>query len=170
MSAARGGGGSGDGCGARQVGDGRHPAQRRALRAQQMAERLGARVGDEQRGAGIGDDAGNAAQVLLDLRRARRRVKRHRHAAGVERTIEGGKKFAAGGEHNGDAVAMNRGRRDAVASNRVRRDAVARVRFGRDAFAGVEAEVEQPRRQRPRLGPQRAVADVLAVPAPRPPA
>jgi len=48
-----------------------------------MAERLGSRVGDEQRRAGIGDNAGNAAHVVLDLRRARRRIQRHRHAAGA---------------------------------------------------------------------------------------
>ena len=102
--------------GARQVRHGRHRAQRGALRAQQMAKRLGARVGDQQRGLGVGDDAGDAAQVLLELRRPRRRVQRHRHAAGVERAIESGEEFAAGGQHDGDAVASNWVRRDTVAS------------------------------------------------------
>ncbi len=90
--------------GAGQLDDGCKPAQQGALRSQQVAERPGPLVGDKHDGLGIGEDAGDAPHVILDLRRTRRRIQRRRHTPGVERAVEGGEKFTPGGQHDGDPV------------------------------------------------------------------
>lgn len=97
-----------------------------------MAEQFGTRVGDENGGFGVGDDAGNAPHVIFELRRACRRIERHRHATGVKRPIEGSEEFAPGGQHDGDAIAW------------------------------MHITFEQAGRQRLRRGPQHPVGDVLA--------
>ena len=59
------------------------------------------------RGAGVAQDAGLAAQVVLDLRQPRRRIDRHRHGAGVEDAEEGDEEVEAGRQHQRDAVARH---------------------------------------------------------------
>jgi hypothetical protein len=70
-----------------------------------VAQHPGPAVGDQHRRTGVVDDASDTPHVVFQLRRSCRRVERHRNAAGVDRTVEGGEKFAAGGKHDGDAFA-----------------------------------------------------------------
>ena len=65
--------------------------------------RLGRR--DQYGGASIAQDAGLAAQMLLDARQARRRIDRGRYAAGVEHAEEDGEKGGAGRQHDGNPFA-----------------------------------------------------------------
>ncbi|MCY1356146.1 hypothetical protein D9M69_425880 [compost metagenome] len=74
-------------------------AEARHLRLEQAGEQLGLGHGDQQADLGVGEDAGLAQQMLLDLRQAQRRVDRHRHAAGQQGTEEAEQEVAPGRQH-----------------------------------------------------------------------
>ena len=92
------------GCGHQGFGDD-DVAQAVDVGAQQVAERDGLGHGDEQRGSGIGEDAGVATQVIGQLGRPRRRVDGYGHGTGEEHAGEGDEVRPAGGQHDGDRVA-----------------------------------------------------------------
>ena len=88
----------------REVGDGHHCPQRFAARAQQLRERLRLGHREQQPGLGVAQDAGNALQVVFELRQARRGIRRHRHTAGVQRAVERREEVASGRQHHGHRV------------------------------------------------------------------
>ena len=119
------------GSGHQGFGD-RDVAQALDIGAQQVAERDGLGHGDQQRGPGIGQDAGVATQVIRQLGRPRRRVDGDGHGTGEEHAGEGDEVRPAGGQHDGDRV------------------------------AGHDVAFQQPRRHAGRLPVQRRIGDVIA--------
>jgi len=80
-------------------------AQRRHAGAQDARGRQHARVDDQQHSAGVVEDRRLAAQVVFDLRRAKRRIDRHRRAAGEQDAAECGEEVQPGRQHQRHAVA-----------------------------------------------------------------
>ena len=96
--------------GLRHLLDGQDVAERLGMRAQHVGERLRGLAGDEDPRAAVGHDPRDAAEVLLELRRPRRRIERDRDRPRAQRAVEGGEEAAAGRQHDRDPVA----RRDAA--------------------------------------------------------
>ena len=71
-----------------KIGDGRNRPQRHATGAEQVRERLCLAQRDQKARLCVLEDPGDASQVILQLRGARRRIKRHRDTTGVEGTVE----------------------------------------------------------------------------------
>ncbi len=88
------------GAGGDDVGHGGHRVQRVDLGAQQVGQRLGALDGQQLARAGVAQDAGDAPQVVFQLRGPRRRVQRHGHAAGAQGAVEGGEELAPARQHD----------------------------------------------------------------------
>ncbi len=91
--------------GAAQVGDGHHPLQGRDLGLDQP--RQGQHLGDRHQHPRLRrvEDAGLAAQVVLELAGAHRRVERHRRGAGDLDAEEGGEVVEPAGQHQAGALA-----------------------------------------------------------------
>ena len=92
---------------ARQALHGLHRIERIHLPAQQRRQPQALRHRHQDARAGIAQDAGLPAQVVLDLRQPRRRIDRHRHRAGVEDAEKGDEEFQAGRQHQRDPVARH---------------------------------------------------------------
>ena len=97
----------GDRRGAIQILDALGGIQRFHLRAQQSRKLPALGHRDQEPGTGIAQDAGLAAQMILDLRKPHRRVDRHRNGAGIKNAEESNEKIDAGRQHHGDAVARD---------------------------------------------------------------
>ena len=81
--------------------DAKRPAHAR-LEEPRHAPRLG--HGDEDARFGVGEDARMPPHVILDLGQVRRRIDRHRDAAGPEHPQVGRKILGAGGQHDRHAA------------------------------------------------------------------
>ena len=88
----------------RELGDGRNRAQRRRRRPQQPRDRTRLRDGDEDHRESVVEDSRLPREVLLELRAARRRVDRHRHASGVQDAEEGEEEIERCRQHDRDAL------------------------------------------------------------------
>ena len=74
------------------------------LRSQQPRHQLGFGYGDQRHGLGVAQQPGMAAQMLFDLRRADRRIDRHRYAARQQDAEKSEKILGAGREHDGGGL------------------------------------------------------------------
>ena len=92
------------------------------LRVQQATDAAALRNGHQHGGAGVAQNAGLPAQMVLDLRQPHRRIDRNRNGAGIEDAEEGDEEIEAGRQHQRDAVA-----RHDVARDETGRDAARRV-------------------------------------------
>ena len=90
---------------------GHHP-QPGELRAQQAGQGQDLGEGDQHLGLGGAQDAGLAAEVVLDLALAGRRIEGDRDAAGELRAEEGGEVFEARGEHDSHRLARRNAEAD----------------------------------------------------------
>ncbi len=88
----------------REIRGHEHGAQRFHLRAQQPRERLRLRNRDHDRGAGALQYADVPGHVVFDLRQARRRIQRHRNAAGEQHAVEAVQVIGGRRQHDGDRL------------------------------------------------------------------
>ncbi len=107
------------GAGLTQLGDRNNACQGRTLARQCLGEQPRARIADEPARTGVGEDASNAAQMIFELCRPGRRIKRHRHAAGIQRPIKRGEEIQPGGQHQGDAAARRHTARQQAGGDRL---------------------------------------------------
>ncbi len=69
-----------------------------------MADGTNLRVGDENARLRVGENAGLATQMILDLRQPKRRINRHGNGAGEQNAEEGDEEVAIRGQHDRDAL------------------------------------------------------------------
>ena len=120
--------------GTREFAGGGDEAELGRLQPQQARQRARLGHGDERRGARVHQDAPVAAQVILDLGRARRRINRYRDGAGGEHAEEAREVFAAGRQHDGHRLARLHAARLQPGADRLGR---ARERRVVERFLGV---------------------------------
>ena len=82
-----------------------HVAQALDLKLDESRQRSCRGRGDEQRRARVAKDAGLPIEMLLELRRARRRIDRNRHAAGIEHAEKRREEVDARRQHDRDPLA-----------------------------------------------------------------
>ncbi|MNP12727.1 hypothetical protein D3C76_1049770 [compost metagenome] len=88
-----------------QLGYADDAGQARDLRLDQPGKQLGLRHGNQHFDLGVAQDAGLAAQMVLDLRKAQRWVDGHRNTTGQENAEKAMKEVAARGQHQGYGMA-----------------------------------------------------------------
>ena len=100
---------------AAQVVDADHRVQMRQLRADELSDEQRFGHGDEHPGKRIGEDRRAAANMLLDLRPAQRRIHRNRDRADAHRAQEHLEEGAARGQHERHRIAAADARRSQTA-------------------------------------------------------